>query len=254
MCAVTGCSRRDLYVSLTVFCCLKSQYYWLSLPSLLLLFPAFCSFKALPSAALWWATSTCKLHLNLFRSFAGLVFFCLMGGGIDSSRAQTNVRACICRTAGARGQEPARGGGKRGKIRVPSFGKRELLREPWPSVWSTKFIWCINWSMSKDLNWSRVGASTEMSPEQRLSLSTLVLHHHWEKEKRGLKSTLYFKKIKKSPRGEKGRKVLVSDSTVLHNRLSSSFALRCLNSDRVHNGYSNGHMNTHMLVLLKSTK
>lgn len=49
-------------------------------------------------------------------------------------------------------------------------------------------------------------------------------------------------------------KVLVCDPTILNNRLSSSFVLRCLNSDKVRNGYLKRYINTHMLILLESTK
>lgn len=54
-------------------------------------------------------------------------------GGNDSSRTQTNVRACIWKTAGACGWELARRGGKMWKVRMPSFGKRDPLSQPWPS-------------------------------------------------------------------------------------------------------------------------
>lgn len=43
--------------------------------------------------------------------------------------------------------------------------------------------------------------------------------------------------------------VLVCDPLVLNSRLSGCLALTCLNSDQVHTGYSNGHINEKYLLL-----
>lgn len=48
---------------------------------------------------------------------------------------------------------------------------------------------------------------------------------------------------------KKEMEVLVCDPLVLKSRLSDCLSLMCLNSDQVHTGYSNGHINEKYVFL-----
>lgn len=176
-------------------------------------------------------------------------------GGTDSSRTQTKVRACIWKASGVCGQEAARGGGKTRKVRMPSSGKRNLLSQPWLGQFGAQssFGAWTEASPKKNLSWSRLDAPTEMSPKQVLRFDQ-VNFPSWLREREEWSKNLCFILKTKIIFQRRERKVLVYDPTVLNNRLSSSFALRYLSSDKIHNGYSSGHINTHTLILLKSTK